>query len=363
MTNLFYFKKLCPIGGTEQFLFEIAKKYHRYCDITVLYDEADVDQLLRLRALVRCIKREVGETYKAERAFFNFNLDAIDQVEAPEKIFVCHANFEEIGYKPPINHPKLTGIIAVSEFAKRKAIEYQQRLHGRPLTVERIYNPITLEKVRPVMRVVSATRLDDPVKGGKRTLKLIEALDAYSEKTGKPYLWIIFSNEPSVRIKSPNVVVLPGRLNIRPYIADADWLVQLSNDMETYCYSINEALGYGTRIVRTPLSVAEELHIPESAEIVADWDMGNIEEVAKEMFEREWASFSYRPPADGWKKWLVKAPSTYTPKPHIFIRPTTHFYDLEKGEEVDRFRTEPYEVSVERARELVKKGLAEIVKG
>ena len=47
MKNLFYFRKISRIGGTEQFLYEIAKKYHDW-DITVYYDEADKDQLKRL---------------------------------------------------------------------------------------------------------------------------------------------------------------------------------------------------------------------------------------------------------------------------------------------------------------------------
>ena len=42
MKNLFYFRKINAIGGTEQFLYEIAKKYNDY-DITVLYDEADIE--------------------------------------------------------------------------------------------------------------------------------------------------------------------------------------------------------------------------------------------------------------------------------------------------------------------------------
>ena len=34
--NVFYFKKINKIGGTEQFLYEIAKKYNKY-DITIIY--------------------------------------------------------------------------------------------------------------------------------------------------------------------------------------------------------------------------------------------------------------------------------------------------------------------------------------
>lgn len=88
--NIFYFRLILKIGGTEQFLYEIAKKYHKK-DIVVLYDRADLDQLARLKKLVRCIQRDPNVTYKAKRAFYNFNLDAIDQIEADEHIFVTHA--------------------------------------------------------------------------------------------------------------------------------------------------------------------------------------------------------------------------------------------------------------------------------
>ena len=57
--NLYYFRVISRIGGTEQFLYELAKKYHRY-DITVMYDECDFEQLMRLKKLVRCIRRQPG---------------------------------------------------------------------------------------------------------------------------------------------------------------------------------------------------------------------------------------------------------------------------------------------------------------
>lgn len=117
MKNIFYFKKISKIGGTEQFLYEIAKKYNEY-DITIYYDEADETQLNRLKKLVRCKKRNKGKVVKCDKAFFNFNIDMIDEIEAKEYYFVCHANYEQIGYKPPIENKKITHYIAVSQFAK-----------------------------------------------------------------------------------------------------------------------------------------------------------------------------------------------------------------------------------------------------
>lgn len=353
-TNIYYFKRICAIGGTEQFLYEMAKKYHKY-DLTILYDEGDLDQLLRLKKLVRCVRRRPGEVYHAERAFYNFNIDAINQIEADEHIFVCHAIYQELGYQPPIDHPKLSRIIGVSKYAKAQ-IEKQKEIQNVDKPVELCYNPLTLEKPDKVVRLISACRLEDKTKGGNRTLKLIEALDKYCEKTGRHYLWLLFTNGVTKNITSPNVAVMKPRTDVRHYIADSDWLVQISNDMETYCYSINEALGYGTRIVRTPLTVAKELKIPKEAELVLDWDCGNVDEIAEKIFEPK-QEFAYKPPKDGWSKLLVKKPSTYTFKDEkVLIKPLRAYYDMELGRNVSNW-DKPWEVDVERAKELYKKHL------
>ena len=363
-SNLFYFRVISKIGGTEQFLYEMAKKYHKK-DITILYDFADIDQLIRLKKLVRCVKRERGATYKAIRAFYNFNLDAMPQVEADEHIFICHAIYQQLDFAPPLTNPKLTRFIGVSEYACRELERYGE-YQGRKIKAELCYNPLTLEKTRQVVKLISACRLDDKVKGGDRTLRLIEALDDYCERTGRNYLWTIFTNTPKIAVESPNVVIMKPRIDIRPYIADSDWLVQLSNDMESYCYSINEALSYGTKVVRTPLSVAPELRIPPNMNLVCKWDMSNAEDVAEELFEKtdaEWIRDyqGYEAPKDGWHKLLVNKPSTYTPKVEkVRVQAIKSFYDLERNTQVYNY-SQSWECSLERARKLVKLNLVRLV--
>lgn len=350
--NLFYFKGLCRIGGTEQFLYEIAKKYHDK-DITILYDWADFDQVMRLRGLVRCIRRESGKKYYAKRAFYNFNLDAINYVEADEHIFVCHAIYQELPLVPPLTNPKLTGFFGVSDYASEELKKYGE-YQGVKINPKTVYNPLTLEKPDKVVKLISACRLDDRVKGGERTIKLIEALDRYCEKHGTHYLWHIYSNSHTYKVESPNVCYMSGRPDIRPFIADADYLVQVSNDMETYCYSIQEALGYGTRIVRTPLTVCKEFNIPKSAEIVLDWDCSNVDEVAEQVFKKH-APFKYTPPEDGWEKELIDEPSTYTENNSIMVQPIQTYYDMEREEQLTRY-DDPFPVSLERAKKLIKLG-------
>jgi len=336
----------------------MAKKYHKY-DLVILYDDADFDQLVRLRKLVRCFRRKRNEKYYAKRAFYNFNIEAIDQIEADEHIFICHAVYQELQFEPPIDHPKLTKLLAVSKYAGER-IKLQEEVQGVDKPIVQCYNPLMLEPQEPVLRIISACRLEDKTKGGDRTLKLIEALDRYCERTGRHYLWTIFTNSTREPIKSPNVAVMPPRPDVRPYIASSDWLVQVSNNMETYCYSLNEALGYNVRVVRTPLSVAKELKIPPQAELVLDWDCKNVDEVAEKMFEVK-KDFKYKPPKDNWSKLLVNEPSEYVYKEELVrIKATRSYFDLELGKQVSNW-TESWETTLERARELVDKGLVRVL--
>ena len=313
-SNIFYFRRICAIGGTEQYLYEIAKKYHMY-DITVFYDEADMYQLQRLRKFVRCRQRIPGQIVKCEKAFFNFNIDMIEDVEAKEYWFVSHANYEELGYKPPIENDKLTNFLGVSHFSANKLDEYGKKL-GKKIKTLPCYNPLTLEPKEEVPILISACRLDDKVKGGERTKKLIQALDRYCKEHNRHYLWMIFTNTNTPRdiIQSNNVCFMQPRVDVRPYIAMSDYCLQLSNDMETYCYTINEALGYGVPIVTTPLSVVKELPIDDNMRIELDWDCNNVDEVARQIFEKKVKKFEYTPPKDDWEKVLCKNKSNYKQK-------------------------------------------------
>lgn len=374
--NIFYFKRICKIGGTEQFLYEIAKKYKDY-DITVFYDDADINQLRRLRKLVRCKKHIKGEIVKCNKAFFNFNLDMIDDVEAEEYYFVSHANYEELhrvhgGYIPPIKNEKLTHYIGVSQFAADKFDEYA-KIIGSKIRTQKCYNPLTLEPKQKVVRLASACRLDDEVKGGERTLKLIKALDKYCEENNRNYIWIIFTNPTKVQVYSPNVILMKPRLDVRPYLADSDYVLQLSNDMETYCYTINEALEYGVPIVTTPLTILNELPITENEHIVLDWNCENVDEVARQIFEKEVKPFNYTAPEDNWSNLLENVKSKYEEEKNmkylveatdLYKRLNTYDVELSKQKNVKQYipkEGERWEVNLERKELLEEKGFIKVI--
>lgn len=350
MKNIYYFRVISAIGGVEQFLYEIAKKYYKY-DLTIYYDKADPYQLKRLENLVRCVKREKGKKVYCDKAFFNFNTDMIDDVIAKEYIFVIHANFEELGYHPEL-HPKVTKYIGVSKFA----CEEFEKFTGQK--AELCYNPLSLEPKEKVLHLVSACRLDDTVKGGARTRALINALDKYCSKTGRHYIWHIFTNDVK-QIESPNVALMKRRVDVRPYIQDADWCLQLSNDMETYCYTINEALSYGVPIVTTPLTVCNELPIPDGTRLVLNWDCSNVDEIAEAIFTTKVDKFNYSAPNDQWGDLLEKGASEYQKELRQMFRvKATKEFEKIIDNEVGRPRTEGEEwlVSAVRLKQLQEYG-------
>ena len=301
----------------------------------------------------------------------------IDDVEAEEYYFISHANYEELhrvhgGYIPPINNNKLTHYIGVSQFSKNKLDEYAKKI-GKDIKVIRCYNPLTLEPKQKLIHLVSACRLDDEVKGGERTLKLIEALDQYCKKNNRNYIWTIFTNPTKIQINSPNVILMKPRLDVRPYIADSDYVLQLSNDMETYCYTINEALGYGIPIITTPLSILKELPITDNEHIVLNWDCSNVDEVARQIFEKAVKPFEYTPPKDEWDKLLKKGKSTYIEEQRKkYLVKATNKYEITntsdnelsqiKGRRYIPKENEVWEVDFERKEKLEELGFIIVIK-
>ena len=280
------------MGGTEQFLYEIAKKYSKDFDIVVAYKDGRIEQISRLSKYIGIIHWQSGMKIECERAFISYTIDIIDDLICDDIVMVNHANYKVIGGQPPV-HPRIKRSIAVSNFTRDIFVK------DYSLPTEVSYNPISVEQYEKPLILMSAFRGNDPVRGTHRCRILAEHLDSYCERTGKKYLWLIFSWKLCEEIDSPNVVVLPPRTDVRAYMQLADWGVSLPDDMETYGYTNVEFLMYGKPLVTTPLTVCEELKIDSTMRLVLDWDMSNADEIIEQMFERK-MEFSFVPPKDRW---------------------------------------------------------------
>ena len=230
--------------SVETFFHYLAKKYCDY-DIAVFYKTGDIKQVKRLQKYCFC-KKYNGEKIKCKKAFFNYSKDIINNIDAEEYIEIIHRDVKALGQWNI--HPKITKWIGVSKLC----CDSFKEVTGKDC--ELIYNPVCLDTPQKLLHLISATRLTKE-KGKDRMIKLAELLD----KARIPYLWTIFTNDVNT-INNPNIVYMQPRLDILDYIADADYLVQLSDD-ESFCYSVVEALSVDTPVIVTDCPVFKELGI------------------------------------------------------------------------------------------------------
>lgn len=296
--NIFYVSNFNCIGGVETFIYELARKYSNY-DITVIYKTGDLKQLQRLKEFVRVIKYE-NQLIKCDRAFFNYEMDIIDKIKAKEYIRIIHALYKTQNLIPN-THPKITRYLSVSEIAGK---EWQEITDTK---TELCRNPLQIldNEKQDVLYLISATRLTNEKGKGR-----MEELGRLLNKSGKPYIWFVFTND-TLKINNPNIVYMKPQLNIRPYIASIrgkGYGVQLS-DCEGDCYFTRECEGLGVPLIVTPIESFKEQGLIESKNChYVPFDMKNID-IDKIINEIP----TYEPyfKADRWNKVLVNKKSTY----------------------------------------------------
>lgn len=344
INNLFYFNNINSIGGVESFFYYLAEKYCEW-DIVVFYRTGDQKQIERLRKFVK-VKKFNNEKIQCKKAFFNYATDIINFIDAEEYIQIIHADYDGMKLAPNY-HDKITRFIGVSEQVCRSF----KKLTG--FEIELSYNPIQVKKPQKILRLISATRLTAE-KGKKRIIKLAEILDA----NGILYEWTIFTND-QYAIQNDNIIYRQPRLDIIDYIADADYLVQLS-DNEGYCYSVVEALTVGTPVIVTDCPVFRELGVNEKNGFILDFDLSDVPVKA---IYKGLPKIKYQPKADRWSQILAEGESQYKKdmQTQVCIRCIQDYYDLQINKPIKN--GELIKVSKVRAEMIIESGFAEYLRG
>lgn len=344
-TNLFYFRTLNSIGGVETFFFQLAKKYGKKYDITIMYSDGDPEQVKRLAQYVR-VKKWKGERIKCKRCFVTFNAKVLDYVDADEYIQMLHGDYKSLGVIPD-RHEKVQRYVAVSEVVRNA----YKDITGDDAVV--CYNPYVPEKPRKVLHLISATRLT-PDKGVSRMELLANAL----ENTGTPFVWDVYTDSVKA-FKNKNIVLRPPRLDILDFIADADYYVQLS-DSEGYCYSVVEALSVGTPVIVTDFPVIEEIGVKDGINgFVLPMDMS---EIPITRMIRGLKKFAYEPLPDHWSDLLLPVPPDYQEwlNKTVTVRCKMVYLDLQFDKMMQP--GEEWEVKRKRAEVLEDLGVVEVIK-
>ena len=152
---------------------------------------------------------------------------------------------------------------------------------------------------------------------------------------GIPFIWLYFSNH--VLDKTPsNLICVDPKIDIKNYIATADYLAQLS-DTEAYCFSIVEALQCGVPVLCTDLPVLPELGVKDGVngyvfpfDITDNVDVDRIynkqlkgkftfKDENKEIIERWRSILGNTTPTHDYKPWI---------QPKVKVRVLINYHDI-----------------------------------
>ena len=322
LKNVIYFPNFNCVGGVETYCYEMGLKYGKDFDITVLYRNGDPVMMSHIAEVCRVMRYRPEDKVVCDVFIFGYGWEKemFDNLEAKEIIQTFHADYI-CRHLNPCHDKRITRRFGVAD----NTTEGIRAHYEWAKDIETMYNPYTVKKPRKVLNLISATRLT-PEKGFQRMITLANAFD----EAGIPFHWTIYTDRP-VEFPNKSVAVMPHRLDILDFIADADYLVQLS-DTEGYSYSIVEALSVGTPVICTAFAVAEEQGIVNGKNgFILPMDMSEIpvEEIYKGV-----RKFKYTPRDSHYDEILApgKSEYEYNDDELVEVKVLKNFFDLERNE-------------------------------
>ena len=346
LKNVLYFPNFNVVGGIETYCYEMGLKYGKDYDLTVMFLNGDSAMMNHISKVCRVIRYRKGDEIICDTFIFGYGHEILEHVQAKRIIQTFHADYINRHLNPCMDD-RITDRFGVAD---NTTIGIREHFDWAKDIVT-MYNPYTVKKPRKVLKLVSATRLT-PEKGYDRMVNFAEQLD----KAGIPFHWLIFTDKPRA-FPNKSVTVLPPRLDVLDFIADADYLVQLS-DTEGYSYSIVEALSVGTPVIVTDIPVAAEQGVVNGKTgFILPFDMS---EIPVDAIYKGLRKFTYTPRESHYETVLVKGKAKYAEerKETVTVQARMRYNDLELGRIVDS--GESIDVKPERADVLIAKGIAEI---
>ena len=242
--TILYVNQLSIIGGIETFIFHFARMMKKD-DVILLVANLPDQQKKRLEQAIRVVPYTASNEYECDTLIMLRILDKTPtNVKFNQSVQMCHACRTNPMWHIPQNHDF---IVNVSEASKESFGDESGMV---------IHNPIFTDNPKALI-LVSATRIPAPDKGSneKRMRKLAEMLN----EANIPFVWFNFS-EGQISNPPRGMVNMGLEMDVRPYIASATYLVQLS-DSEAWAYSILEALTQNVPVIVTEFPSAEEMGI------------------------------------------------------------------------------------------------------
>lgn len=246
---ILFIMQLHIIGGIETFIYHYLATMSKKYDIVLLTSNIPINQWIRYSNYAQVVEYNPNMTYSCDTLIMLRVLDTIPQnIHYKQSVQMCHACRTNPKWHIPQDNDY---IVNVSQASKDSFLP-----ESRNGVV--IHNPIKKNEKKALL-LVSATRIPAPDKGKneERMRRLAETLN----EADIPFLWYNFSE--GIIPNPPQGLVNVGLyMDIQPYIARADYLVQLS-DSEAWSYSILEALIQNTAVLVCPFPSAYEMGIKD----------------------------------------------------------------------------------------------------
>lgn len=246
-TIILFHRKIYKIGGVETFLFNFCYSLRDYYDITVLYEEIDTDQAAHMFPYAHLEKLERNKEYVCDIAINNTAswVDYPKNINAEKTFSIIHCDYKDYmriaNVKPAfhIGHE----FICINKFARDSFVDlFKCDCDVIEGTLQPDFAP------NKILHLVSATRLSIE-KGKQRMYTLMRLLRNANIK----FDWKIFTNDKfELSEEFPEVTVMKPCYDVIDWVADADYLVQLS-DTEALCLAVREALSVGTPVIVTDI--------------------------------------------------------------------------------------------------------------
>lgn len=260
---ILYTHKLNPIGGIETFCYNFCKRLSPYIDITFLYTEADMKQLLRISDHVNTVKY-TGQHLTCDTLIMasawgknpeNVQADKVIQmIHADYGAYIKNWNFTYTPWHKTTHH------LAVGQHVKN-SFEKTQNKTVDYLVYNILDNFSPKERVKSNhLRLITLSRISKE-KGFPRMVKLCEML----EDAEIPFTWHVFgdTSTPYAKRIIPEFRRYPVKFECvtgtgQHILHNYDYLVQLS-DTEGMPYCILEALQSLTPVITTDYPSSKEL--------------------------------------------------------------------------------------------------------
>lgn len=336
--------KTFRIGGIETFIYNFVKNMSVYYDICVLYDEIDSMQLTRLSAYADVRKNDLKKPIVCDSLIVNRVIDTVpENISYNQKIQMCHA-LRTLVHKYRI--PEADHIVYVSELS-RKSFE------GVEPDGPVIHNIMDPGPVHKALILVTCSRLQTGEKGYNRMIELAGALN----RQQIPFKWFVFADKAIEGID--NVISIKPTLDVKPWIAAATYLVQLS-DEESFGYSLVESLSLGVPVISTPIGILPEIGVKEGINgHIIPFD-GPYDEIVKKIYKSPIKSFKYDFDNAGiiekWRSLLGKGPKKKREK-IVRVRVLRGYKDMSLNIQVDAGMV--LYMKQARAAEAIRRGLVE----